>query len=146
MANSLNRATILGNVGQDPEIRSIPSGGSVANFSVATSETWKDKSTGEKKERTEWHRISVFAEHTVNFVQQYVNKGSRVYVEGQIQTRKWQAQDGSDRYSTEIVVKPFVGQVILLDRHGDGETARPAAPAQEQTTSGYSDLDDNVPF
>lgn len=120
MAGSLNKVQVLGNLGQDPEIRNFPNGGRVANMSIATSEVWKDKQTGEKKERTEWHRVAVFVDGLVGVIDQYVKKGSKVYIEGQLETRKWQDQSGQDRYSTEIVLRPYSGQLILLGGNQGG--------------------------
>jgi single-strand DNA-binding protein len=121
MAGSLNKVMLIGNVGSDPEIRSFPSGGKVANFSLATSETWKDRNTGEKQERTEWHRIAIFNEGLIGVVESYVKKGAKLFVEGQVKTRKWQDQSGADRYSTEIVLQGPNGRLILLgDPSGSG--------------------------
>lgn len=121
--SSLNKVQIIGNVGQDPEVRAMPNGELVANLSIATSESWKDKQTGEKKERTEWHRVCLFGK-LAEIVHQYVAKGTKLYIEGQLRTRKWQAQDGSDRYSTEVVLSGFNSKLILLGGN------QPAAPAQ----------------
>lgn len=116
--SSVNKVILVGNLGRDPEVRSFPSGGRVCNFSVATSETWKDKATGEKKERTEWHTVAVMNDGLVGVCERYLRKGSKVYLEGQLQTRKWQDKDGSDRYSTEIVLRPYLGVLVLLDGTG----------------------------
>lgn len=122
MAGSLNRATLIGNLGRDPEIRSLQSGGRVASLSVATTEKWTDKHTGEKRERTEWHRVVVFSDGLVGVVEKYLAKGDKVYVEGQLQTRKWTDQDGIERYTTEIVLQPYNGQLVLLGSPGrDGQ-------------------------
>lgn len=145
MAGSLNRATLIGNVGKDPEIRSLNNGGKVANFSVATSESWKDKHSGEKKEKTEWHNVVVFNDGLVGVVQQYVKKGSRVMVEGEIQTRKWQDKDGNDRYSTEIVLQGFGGRLLLLSG-GGGERREDNYAAQSGGRSAAPDIDDSIPF
>lgn len=118
MAGSVNKVTIIGSLGRDPESRSFQNGGKVVNLSVATSETWKDKNSGEKKERTEWHSVAIMAEHAARYAEQYLRKGSKVYIEGQLQTRKWQDQAGSDRYSTEVVVRPYAGELIGLDKPG----------------------------
>lgn len=123
MAGSLNRATILGNLGKDPEIRTFQDGGRIANFSVATSERWKDRNSGEERERCEWHNVVIKADGLVGVVEQYLRKGDRVLVEGQIQTRKWQDHDGQDRYSTEIVVSGFNGRLILLTPKDGGGSA-----------------------
>jgi len=118
--SSLNRATIIGNVGKDPEIKSMSNGNRVANLTVATSETWKDKSSGEKKERTEWHRVTVWNDGLIGVIEKYVHKGSKVMIEGQIQTRKYE-QNGVEKYTTEIVLQGFGGQLILLGSKQDGE-------------------------
>lgn len=145
MARWLNRVTLVGNLGNDPEISTMPSGGKVANLRLATSEVWKDKATGEKREATEWHRVTIFGDALIDaVVAPYLKKGSRLMVEGMLKTRKWQAQDGSDRYSTEIHISPFRGQLMLLDgssgggnRGGyDGPPPPAAAP----------DFDDDIPF
>ena len=162
MAGSVNKVILVGNVGQDPEVRQFQNGGQVASFSLATSETWKDKNTGERKERTEWHRISVFSEGLVRVVQNYVKKGSKLYIEGQLETRKWQDKDGQDRYTTEIVANEMQ---MLGGRAGGGSSdydqsggysqpARPAAssapapaaaPAQSNE-GGFDSFDDDIPF
>ncbi|HUF57513.1 MAG TPA: single-stranded DNA-binding protein [Thermohalobaculum sp.] len=118
MAGSVNKAIIIGNLGNDPEVRSFQDGGQLCTFSVATSENWKDRNTGEKRERTEWHRIVIRSEGLIRVVQQYLRKGSKVYVEGKLQTRKWQDQSGQDRYTTEIVVGGFDGTLTMLDGRG----------------------------
>lgn len=119
MAGSLNKVMLIGNLGADPEVRSFQNGGRVCNLRIATSEQWKDKS-GERQERTEWHTVAVFQEPAINFAEQYLRKGSKVYVEGQLQTRKWQDQQGNDRYTTEIAIRPFSGQLTSLDAPGGG--------------------------
>jgi len=123
MASSVNKAILLGNLGVDPEIRALPSGQKVANLSVATSEQWTDRQSGEKRERTEWHRVSVFDPYAVKYVEDYLHKGDRVYLEGQVQTRKWQDQSGSDRYTTEIVVNAIGGRLVGLSR-SDGNRSK----------------------
>jgi single-strand DNA-binding protein len=120
MAGSVNKVILIGNLGADPEVRSFQNGGKVCNLSVATSESWKDKQTGERKERTEWHRVAIFNENLVRIAEQYLKKGSKVYLEGQIETRKWQDQSGQDRYSTEVVLRPYRGELTLLDGRGEG--------------------------
>lgn len=121
MAGSLNRVTLVGNVGDDPEIKNLNSGNAVANFSLATSESWKDKATGEKKEHTDWHRVVVWNDNLIDVLEKYVKKGSKLLVEGKLQTRKWQDQDGNDRYSTEVVLTGFDCKILLLgDPRGDG--------------------------
>lgn len=120
MAGSLNKVTLIGNLGRDPEIRRTQDGRAIANFSIATSETWKDRNTGERKEKTEWHRIACFAEGLNRVIEQYVKKGTKVYIEGQLQTRKWQDQNGQDKYTTEVVLQNYGGTLILLDSRGGG--------------------------
>jgi single-strand DNA-binding protein len=120
MAGSLNKVMLIGNLGADPEIRSFQNGGKVANLRIATSETWKDRSTGERQERTEWHTVAIFSEGLINVVENYLKKGSKVYVEGQLQTRKWQDQQGNDRYSTEVVLRGYNGILTMLDGAGGG--------------------------
>lgn len=115
MSSSLNKVMLIGNLGQDPEIRAFQSGGRAASFSLATSNHWKDKATGEKKEKTEWHRIAVFSEPLVTLCERYLKKGSRVYIEGQLETRKWQDQEGRERQTTEIVLRPYDGKITMLD-------------------------------
>ena len=166
MAGSLNKVMIIGNLGKDPETRSFNNGGKVCNFSVATSENWKDKQTGERKERTEWHRVAIFSEGLANVAERYLRKGSKVYVEGQLRTRKWQDQSGNDRYSTEIVIDGFNGQMTMLDGRnesgggggGGGGAGGAAAGGGDNFSGGQSsgsgpaggafddDLDDDVPF
>lgn len=116
----MNKVIIVGHLGRDPETRSFPNGGKVCNLRVATSESWKDKQSGERKERTEWHSVSILSEPLAKIAEQYLRKGSMVYLEGQLETRKWQDQSGADRYSTEVVLRPFNGALTLLDKRGDG--------------------------
>jgi len=120
MAGSLNKVMLIGNLGADPEVRSFNNGGKVCNLRIATSETWKDRNTGERREKTEWHTVSVFSEGLVRVCEQYLRKGSKVFVEGQLQTRKWQDQSGNDRYSTEVVLQGFNGTLTMLDGRGEG--------------------------
>jgi len=120
MSGSVNKAIIIGNLGSDPEIRQTRDGRSVANLRVATNETWKDRITGERQERTEWHRVTIFSEGLTRIVESYLRKGSKVYIEGQIRTRKWQDRDGNDRYSTEIVLQNYNGVLHMLDSRSDG--------------------------
>ena len=115
MAGSLNKVMLIGNLGADPEIRSFQNGGKVANLRIATSETWKDRNTGERQERTEWHSVAIFSEGLVGVVERFLRKGSKVYIEGQLQTRKWQDQSGNDRYSTEVVLRGMNGTLTMLD-------------------------------
>ena len=160
MAGSLNKVTLIGNLGKDPEIRSTQAGKEIASFSIATSESWTDKSTGEKKEKTEWHNIAVFNEGLVRVVKQYVKKGSKLYIEGQLQTRKWQDKDGQDRYTTEIVANEMqmldsrgAGQVGSSAESGDfAQSAPRSASAKQQVAPGaapvgdYGSFDDDIPF
>ena len=121
MAGSVNKVILIGNLGRDPEVRSFQNGGKVCNLRIATSETWKDRNTGERKERTEWHSVAIFQEGLVRVAEQYLRKGSKVYIEGQLQTRKWQDQSGQDRYSTEVVLQGYGGTLTMLDgRDGAG--------------------------
>ncbi len=120
MAGSLNKVMLIGNLGRDPEVRSFQNGGKVCNLRIATSETWKDRNTGERRERTEWHSVAVFSEGLVRVCEQFLRKGSKVYIEGQLQTRKWQDQSGQDRYSTEIVLQGFGSTLTMLDGRGEG--------------------------
>lgn len=120
MAGSVNKVILVGNLGRDPEIRSLQDGTKVANLSVATSETWRDKASGERRERTEWHRVVIFNDRLADVVEKYLRKGSKVYIEGQLQTRKWTGQDGQDRYSTEVVLQRYRGELTMLDGRGGG--------------------------
>lgn len=121
MAGSVNKVILIGNLGADPEVRDFPSGGKVCNLRVATSETWRDRNSGERRERTEWHRVAIYNENLVRIAQQYLKKGSKVYLEGQLETRKWQDQSGQDRFTTEISLRPYRGELTLLDgRDGGG--------------------------
>ena len=123
MAGSINKVILVGNLGKDPEIRRTQDGRPVAKLTVATSESWRDKASGEKREKTEWHSVVIFSEGLCRVAEQYLRKGSKVYIEGQLQTRKWQGQDGQDRYSTEVVLQNFNGQLVLLDRPSGGAGA-----------------------
>lgn len=151
MSGSVNRVFLIGNLGADPEVRSFQSGGRVCNFSIATSQTWKDKNTGEKRERTEWHRISIFADGIVGVAEKYLRKGSKVCVQGQLETRKWQDQSGADRYATEVVLRPYAGELTLLGDGGGRENSADRSPNQAQG-GGYGggsatpDIDDRIPF
>ena len=120
MAGSVNKVILVGNLGTDPEAKSFSNGGEVVNFSLATSETWNDKQSGEKKEKTEWHKVAIFNENLGRIAKQYLKKGSKVYLEGKLQTRKWQGQDGNDRYTTEIVLQRYQGELTLLSGRGEG--------------------------
>ena len=121
MAGSVNKVILIGNLGADPEIRSFQNGGRVCNLRIATSESWKDKNTGERKEKTEWHSVAIFSEGLIGVVERYVKKGSKVYIEGKLQTRKWQDQSGNDRYSTEVVIQGMGGSLTMLDSAGGGQ-------------------------
>lgn len=136
----LNRVQLIGHVGQDPEIINTQNGGKLAKFSIATTEKWKDKSTGEKKERTEWHRVVIFSEGLVKVVEQYVKKGSKLYIDGSLSTNKWTDDSGNDRYSTDIQVR-MRGQMILLDSKGKSDHNEPPAEVYQNTN-----LDDEIPF
>ncbi len=114
MSGSVNKVILIGNLGRDPEIRTFQTGGKVCNLRIATSESWKDKNTGERKERTEWHSVSIYNENTVRFIEQKARKGTKVYVEGKLETRKWQDQSGQDRYTTEITIRPYGGEITIL--------------------------------
>lgn len=152
--SSFNRATLVGNVGQAPEIRSTQAGTRIATFSLATNERWKDKTTGEQREATEWHRVVVFNERLVEIVEKYVDKGKQLLVEGKIKTRKWTGQDGVDRYSTEIVLENFAGALVLLGGGTRGNRPPPVAdPGAYGSAGGASpararrdELDDEIPF
>ena len=120
MAGSVNKVILIGNLGRDPEVRSFQNGGKVCNLRIATSETWKDRNTGERREKTEWHSVAIFQEGLVRVAEQYLRKGSKVYIEGQLQTRKWQDQSGQDRYSTEVVLQGFGGTLVMLDGRSEG--------------------------
>lgn len=119
MAGSVNKVILVGNLGRDPEVRRLNSGSPVVNLRIATSESWRDKNSGERQERTEWHNVVIFNENLAKVAEQYLKKGSKVYVEGQLQTRKWQDQSGQDRYTTEVVIQRFRGDLTFLDRPGD---------------------------
>ena len=135
MAGSVNKVILVGNLGADPEIRSLNSGDRVANLRIATSETWRDRSSGERKEKTEWHRVVVFNENIVKVCEQYLRKGAKVYIEGAIQTRKWADQSGVEKYSTEIVLQKFRGELTMLDGRGDNEAPGPARAAATTAAS-----------
>jgi single-strand DNA-binding protein len=170
MAGSVNKVILVGNLGRDPEVRRLNSGEPVVNLRIATSESWKDKGTGERKEKTEWHSVVIFNENLARIAEQYLKKGSKVYLEGQLQTRKWQDQSGQEKYTTEVVLQRFRGELTLLDGRGGGASegadeeqgqisrggdfggrSAPAdrRPAQSGTSGGgsrYSDIDDDIPF
>ncbi|MEO1024838.1 MAG: single-stranded DNA-binding protein [Pseudomonadota bacterium] len=157
MAGSVNKVIIVGNLGRDPETRTFQNGGKVCNLRIATSENWKDRNTGERREKTEWHSVAIFSEPLARVAEQYLRKGSKVYIEGQLETRKWQDQSGQDRYSTEVVLRPYRSELTILDSRGGGDGGgggyddrgdygggggggggRPAPASQ--------DLDDEIPF
>jgi single-strand DNA-binding protein len=152
MAGSVNKVILIGNLGADPEVRSFPNGGKVCNLSVATSETWRDKQSGERREKTEWHRVAIYSEPLVNVAERYLKKGSKVYLEGQLETRKWQDQSGQDRYTTEIALRPYRSELTMLDGRGEGggDYDRPSAGGSVQRGGGGGgrgqDLDDEIPF
>ena len=163
MAGSVNKVILVGNLGRDPEIRTLNSGDRVANLRIATSETWRDKASGERKEKTEWHQVVIFNENIVKVAENYLKKGSKVYLEGSLQTRKWTDQAGAEKYSTEIVLQKFRGELTMLDGRGEGggassfgggdedysggggggfQRAQPSGPKESFT----ADLDDEIPF
>lgn len=142
MAGSVNKVILVGNLGADPEVRSFPSGGKVANLRIATSETWKDRNTGERRERTEWHSVAIYSEPLVRVAEQYLKKGSKIYVEGQLETRKWQDQNGNDRYTTEVALRPFRSELHMLDsRGGSGGGGGGYGGQQGGYNEGYGDYD-----
>jgi single-strand DNA-binding protein len=172
MAGSVNKVILVGNLGKDPEIRSFQNGGKVANFSLATSESWKDKNTGEKREKTDWHNVAIFNEGLVRVAEQYLRKGSKVYIEGQLQTRKWTDQSGADKYTTEVVLQNYNGTLVMLDGRSEGGSSGGGSGGMRSSGGGNnwgndggrsggggfsggsnqgggafdSDLDDDVPF
>ena len=157
MAGSVNKVILVGNVGQDPEVRQFQNGGQVCSFSLATSESWKDKTTGERREKTEWHRISIFSEGLIRVVQSYVKKGSKLYIEGQLETRKWQDKNGQDRYTTEVVLRGFGSTLTMLDSKGSGGGYSQDAGGYNQGGGGArqmdgppqdfnQDMNDEIPF
>ena len=127
MAGSVNKVILIGNLGRDPEVRNFPNGGKVCNLRIATSENWRDRNTGERREKTEWHSVAIFNEGLVRVAEQYLRKGSKVYLEGQLQTSKWQDQSGNDRYSTEVVLRGFGSTLTMLDARGDSGAAEHGA-------------------
>jgi len=150
---SINKVILVGNLGRDPEIRSMPNGDRIANLSIATSETWRDKSSGERKEKTEWHRVVIFNDNIVKVVENYVKKGSTVYIEGALQTRKWTDQQGVEKYSTEIVVSRFKGELTMLGGRSEGGSS--GSTSSDDYSQSFStgkspresyDLNDDIPF
>ncbi len=166
MAGSVNKVILVGNLGQDPDVRSTQQGSKIVNLSVATSESWKDRQSGERRENTQWHRVVIFSEPLANLAEQYLTKGSKVYVEGQLETRKWQDQSGQDRYSTEVVLRPYKGELTFLDgRAGAGASGgqggynapsqdygapmgggQPAQAAAQPVSAPMDDFEDEIPF
>lgn|SRR5690606_11317099 len=160
MAGSVNKVILIGNLGRDPEIRTMQSGGRVCNLALATSESWRDRQTGERRERTEWHRVVIFNEALVNVCERYLKKGSKVYIEGQLETRKWQDQSGQERYTTEVVLRPYRSELTMLDSRGEGSGSgggyaggyedrgfgEPFGGSSGGSTPPPSDLDDEIPF
>ena len=156
MAGSVNKVILVGNLGRDPETRHTQDGRPICNMSVATSESWKDRQTGERRERTEWHRVVIFDERVAEVAQNYLRKGSKVYLEGQLQTRKWTDQSGQERYTTEVVLQRFRGVLTMLDSRGDGGGGgggrgdygggEPAGAPPAAAERGAADLDDDIPF
>lgn len=149
MAGSLNKVILIGNLGKDPEIRYTQDNSKVASFSLATGETWKDKATGERKDKTEWHRVVVFNQGLCEVIEKYVKKGSKVYLEGSLQTRKWNDASGQEKYVTEVVLGRFSGTLIMLDGKGDASSTsgdEPSWDAAPATASGTHELDDEIPF
>ena len=142
MAGSVNKAIILGHLGADPDVRTFQSGGKVCNLRIATSETWRDKQTGERKERTQWHQVAIFSEAIAAIAEKYLRKGSKVYIEGQLETRKWQDQSGADKYTTEIVLRPYGGQLTLLD----GVTKDASQDVSQDVAERPTEIDDEIPF
>src|SRR5947207_9982760 len=138
MAGSVNKVILIGNLGADPEIRRTQDGRPIANLRIATSDSWRDKATGERREKTEWHSVVIFNENLCKIAEQYLKKGSKVFIEGSLQTRKWQGQDGQDRYSTEVVLQNFNGTLTMLDARGGGAGASASAGMHEDDQSGYS--------
>jgi len=152
MAGSVNKVVLVGNLGRDPEVRRLASGDPVVNLSVATSESWRDKATGERKERTEWHRVVIFNENLAKVAEQYLHKGSKVYLEGQLQTRKYTDKDGAEKYTTEVVLQRFRGELVMLDGRGDSDRSERPAVAGAGASDGSrsfergAELDDEIPF
>ena len=163
MAGSVNKVILIGNLGRDPEVRTFQNGGKVCNLRIATSENWKDKATGERREKTEWHSVSIFSEPLARIAEQYLRKGSKVYIEGKLQTRKWQDQSGADRYSTEVVLQGYDGTLTMLDgrndggngggggsmgggNYGGGQEDRFGGQSEPQQMGNNSDFDDEIPF
>jgi len=146
MAGSVNKVILIGNLGQDPEVKSFANGGKIANLRIATSESWKDKQTGERKERTEWHSVVLQSDGLCGVAERYLRKGSKVYIEGQLRTRKWQDSSGADRYSTEVAVGGMQGVLTMLDGSGGNQQDQRQQPRQPEPVGGFGDdLDDDIP-
>ena len=153
---TVNKVIIVGNLGRDPEVRTFQNGGKVCNLRIATSENWKDRNTGERRERTEWHSVAIFSEPLARIAEQYLRKGSKVYIEGQLETRKWQDQSGQDRYSTEVVLRPYRGELTILDSREGGGGGGGYSDDRGGYGGGYGgggsspapagDMDDEIPF
>ncbi|HMQ40903.1 MAG TPA: single-stranded DNA-binding protein [Paracoccus sp. (in: a-proteobacteria)] len=139
MAGSVNKVILIGNLGADPEVRTFQNGGKVVNLRIATSEQWKDRNSGERQERTQWHSVAIFSEPLGRIAEQYLRKGSKVYLEGQLETRKWQDQSGQDRYTTEVVLRPYRGELTLLDGRGEGGGSRGGSGGSYGGGGGYGD-------
>jgi single-strand DNA-binding protein len=159
MAGSVNKVILIGNLGRDPEVRHAQDGAKIVNLNIATSENWKDKMSGERKEKTEWHRVVIFNDRIADVAERYLKKGSKVYVEGSLQTRKWTDQSGAEKYTTEVVISRFKGELTLLDGRGEGgmeaapagegDYGAPRAAAKAPAGGGWeppADLDDEIPF
>ncbi len=162
MAGSVNKVILIGNLGRDPEVRQFQNGGKVCNLRIATSETWKDRNTGERREKTEWHSVAIFSEPLARVAEQYMRKGSKVYIEGQLATRKWQDQSGQDRYSTEVVLRPYRSELTMLEGRGEGggggsygggggggygdDRGGPPDDRGGSFGGGGADMDDEIPF
>lgn len=155
MAGSVNKVILIGNLGRDPEVRNFPNGGKVCNLRIATSERWRDKASGEQREKTEWHSVAIFSEPLVRVAEQYLRKGSTVYIEGQLETRKWQDQSGADRYTTEIVLRPYRSELTMLGGRGDSTGGGDrgidrddgySSSQNRSAPSGPADMDDEIPF
>ncbi|MEO1424940.1 MAG: single-stranded DNA-binding protein [Pseudomonadota bacterium] len=156
MAGSVNKVILIGNLGRDPEVRTFNNGGKVCNLRIATSETWRDKASGERREKTEWHSVAIFSEPLARVAEQYLRKGSKVYLEGQLETRKWQDQSGQDRYSTEVVLRPYTSTLTMLDGRGEGGGMGGggggySSSGGDQGGGGYGGpssggMDDEIPF
>ncbi len=155
MAGSVNKVILVGNLGRDPEVRTMQNGGKVCNLSVATSERWRDRNSGEQQERTEWHRVVIFDDKLVEVAERFLQKGRKVFLEGKLQTRKWQDQSGQDKYTTEVVLRRFRSQLVLLDSRGQGDSMSDSGQSYEPAGApadgpdggpGGGDLDDEIPF